>query len=103
MQIQFNYLYRDAGNFKQFGSVVFDNNKCIPREELENQLRTTLIDGQYFVAATVGVPNLWVCAFDAELDHGWHEFEGLGARDSSSDNVDSRDIATFLKVLRQNG
>ena len=101
MQIQFNYLYRDAGNFKQFGSVVFDNNKCIPREALENQLRTTLIDGQYFVAATVGVPNLWVCAFDAELDHGWHEFEGLEIDDVPGDNPDPRDISTFLDDLRQ--
>lgn len=102
MQIQFNYLYRDAGNFKQFGSVVFDNYQCIPIEEIENQLRATLIDGQYFVAAKVGVPDLWISAYDAEMDHGWHEFEGLGAIDSNSDNVDSRDITTFLNVLRQN-
>ncbi|MEX0740803.1 MAG: hypothetical protein WD071_15820 [Pseudohongiella sp.] len=103
MQIQFNYLYRDAGNFKQFGSVVFDNNKCISVEELENQVRAALIDGQYFIAAKVGVPNLWVCPYDAELDHGWHEFEGLGDRDTDSNNVDSRDITTFLGDLRKNG
>ena len=101
MQIQFNYLYRDAGNFKQFGSVVFSNDKCIPREELENQFWTTLIDGQYFEAAKVGLPSLWVCAYDPELDHGWHEFEGLGDLDNHSDNVDSRDITTFLDALRK--
>lgn len=101
MQIQFNYLYRDAGNFKQFGSVVFDNKECIPTDVLKNQFRTTLIDGQHFVAADVGIPNLWVCAYDAELDHEWHEFEGLGDVDGQCDIVDSRDIMAFLCELRQ--
>lgn len=101
MHIQFNYLYRDAGNFKQFGSVAFDNKKCIPTAELEKQFRTVLIDEQYFEAAEVGVPNLWVCPYDAELDHGWHEFEGLGKIDDQCDIVDSRDITAFLCELRQ--
>ncbi len=31
---QFIYLYRDAGNFNQYGSVVFDNNEYVSRDEL---------------------------------------------------------------------
>jgi hypothetical protein len=81
--------------------VVFSNNKCIPVEKFENQIRTSLIDGQYFVAETAGVPNLWAWAYDAELDHGWHEFEGLEASDACSDNVDSRDITTFFNDVRE--
>lgn len=101
MQIQFNYLYRDAGNFKQFGSVAFDNKECVPTEVLEEQFRKMLIDGQYFVAANIGVPNLWVYAYDAVLDHEWHEFEGLEAANFSRKDEDLRDISTLLDKLRR--
>ncbi len=101
MQIQFNYLYRDSGNFKQFGSVAFGNNSGISTAELETRLRKMLIDGLYFVARNAGVPNLWTCTYNAELDHGWHEFEGLGEVDEQCNIVDSRDITTFLSELGQ--
>lgn len=45
LKIKFSYLYRDAGNYKQYGSVVLDNPDNLSLEEIEKQIRANLIDG----------------------------------------------------------
>jgi hypothetical protein len=42
--IQFNYLHRDGGNYKKYGSVVFADPGSVDLAELDSLIRTTLID-----------------------------------------------------------
>ena len=77
MPIRFEYLYRCAGNYKQWGEVFLSNPKDRPVEELESDIRAKLIDGEFFIAEQIGVPTLYFEETDPELDHGWHEFWDL--------------------------
>ena len=77
MNIKFSYLYRDAGNYKAFGEVIFENPEGIAIEELEQLIRSKLIDAQWFYAREWTLPDLHFEKWDDDLDHGFHEFEGL--------------------------
>ena len=96
MNILFEYLYRDAGNFKNWGEVIFSNKSNIPLAEIETEIRTNLIDGQFFVAEEVGVPTLY---FDerTEDDHGWHEFDGV----EETNRTGGIEITEFLNSLHR--
>ncbi len=48
MNILFNYLYRDGGNYKQFHSEIFTNHNNLTLEEISNRIQDQLIDGEYF-------------------------------------------------------
>jgi hypothetical protein len=72
--IKLTYLYRNAANYKQYGSVVLTNSNNISTDLVADIINRNLIDGEYFDADAWGVPPLF---FDNknEDDHNWHEFE----------------------------
>lgn len=74
--IKFNYLYRDAGNYKQFGNIILSNPNNISIDLVTDIVRKNLIDGEFFEAGKWGVPSLF---FDIknEDDNKWHEFENV--------------------------
>ena len=79
MQTIFEYCYRDAGNFKAFGSVTLDGS-LTPQEE--NDVRSKLESGDYFIAEQVGIPPLYDQLYQwsngpIQTDHCWHEFVGF--------------------------
>ncbi len=73
MIIQLNYLYRDASNYKNYGSVTISCREFDLRE-IDFRIRQRLIDGEYFSAGKAGIPELF---FDVsnEDDHDWHEYQ----------------------------
>lgn len=75
--LKFEYLYRDAGNYKKFGSAILDNPNRIDPEKAAEKLKEHLIDGEFFYPKKVGIPLLEHHAFDPDLDHEWYEFEKL--------------------------
>lgn len=59
MNVRFEYLYRDAGNFKNWGEVVFANPRNICADHVAAMAEKALrIDNLYFVASEVNVPDL---------------------------------------------
>ncbi|MGZ3766190.1 MAG: hypothetical protein ACXVA2_16090, partial [Mucilaginibacter sp.] len=56
--IQFNYLYRDAGNYKKHHSVIFPNPDNIDETELETLIRSKLIDHEWFYVEQWNLPDL---------------------------------------------
>lgn len=65
--IKINYLYRDAGNYKQFGYEVLTNCDGTAIEEIKLRLNSLLIDGEFFVPADWGFKNL----HQNPLIHSW--------------------------------
>lgn len=72
----FEYMYRDAGNWKTFGLLLLKGN-C---EGMQVVLEACLEWANQFVAEQVDVPSLYEKHFvdcgegPSELDHAFHEF-----------------------------
>ena len=47
--IKLSYLYRDSGNYKNYGSVVFANAEGIDLSVVNNLIQEKLIDGTCFL------------------------------------------------------
>ncbi len=75
MNIKFSYLYRDGGNYKQYGEEVFTNNSGLSCEEIEAMIRECLYDGEFFYVHEWGLRDLHYYPWDNDLDHTWHEFD----------------------------
>lgn len=75
--IQFNYIYRDAGNYKVFGYVVFANPQELSLEFIENKLRASLIDSEFFSPNDWKLPCLKFGDWVPDLDHSWSEYESV--------------------------
>ena len=99
--IRFAYMYRDASNYKQHGDVIFSNEKQLPVDEIEKQIRSFLSDGEYFIARQIHLEERF---FDAlyDDDHPWHEFVRVETTDDPTFDPEyehKRDIAEFLSNL----
>lgn len=95
--LRFNYRYRDAHNYKEFGSVVFSNLSGMTVEEATVLLRKKLISEEFFVPQEWGIPRLHSQPFNPKVDHAWHEFEEFEFADEAA--TDSRDIGEFLEEV----
>src|SRR3546814_21189987 len=79
----FEYMYRDAGNFKTEGRLLLSGMD----PEAEAVIRGCLEWGDQFVAEQVGVPALCEDHWDSvgedpsDLDHAYHEFVCLRPAD----------------------
>lgn len=84
----FEYMYRDAGNFKTEGSVLL----CGQDVSAESEIRASLEWSDQFVAEQVGIPALceehWESVGEdpSDLDHAFHEFIRL--REPSEGDMD---------------
>ncbi|MDP2142183.1 MAG: hypothetical protein Q8L20_15350 [Gammaproteobacteria bacterium] len=101
MNVCFEYLYRDAGNFKLWGEVVFANKEGLDIDEIESKIRNSLIDGEYFYASKIGVPVLRFEKLVPAMDHDWHEF--VGVAESTNDVTDqaNRDVCELLRTFEK--
>jgi len=73
--IRFNYLHRNSGNWKKFGSKLFSNPEQLTIEEIEQKIRQNLIDQAYFYPDQVGIKKF---KFHRYLDeYSWYEFESV--------------------------
>lgn len=106
--IQLNYLYRCGGNYKNFGEVIFANPEGVRIEEVEAAIYTALAgqdcfaeprnDGNvWFYANQWGLPDLHFPKWDPELDHLWHEYEGIELTDLPA--TDARSISQFMAAI----
>jgi hypothetical protein len=66
MNTKFNYLYRDAWNYKKFHSIILHG--VIKLEQIEPFLR----DQCFFIPSEVGLPDLQEEVFKT-YDHIWEE------------------------------
>jgi hypothetical protein len=75
----FEYLYRDAANYKAWGSLLLQGQ--VTPEQLQ-QLKARLEGGEFFIAEQVGIPTLYEALWQQNSgptanDHVWHSFDSL--------------------------
>ena len=84
--IQFNYLYRDGSNYKNYGSIVFGNHNNISIILIENTIRENLIDGEYFYAKKWKLKSLFFEEPNCD-DHEFHEFDSVEITSEQSNAI----------------
>lgn len=84
----FEYLYRDASNYKACGEILLSGD---PSKINIETLRACLESGEYFVAEQVGIPPVYKELWDmsggpTSDDHALHEFVTLRAASEDEKN-----------------
>lgn len=100
MNIRLEYLYRDSGNFKNWGEVIFINKNNYDPLYLEKEAEKLLMDGMFFIADKAKVPNLRFHDYKESLDHNWHEFRSFQSCPSETTDLYSRDITEFIESFK---
>lgn len=98
--IRFNYLHRDSGNWKKFGSKLFINPDQLTLEEIEQKIRANLIDQEYFYPDQVGIRKF---KFHRYLDDfSWYEFESIEMLESVDPfKKDLKSIHSFFELIQE--
>jgi hypothetical protein len=100
MNVRFEYLYRDAGNFKNWGVLIFSNPNHIEVDVVTSMTENVLIEKTYFVASKARIPDLHFEKYNGQLDHRWHEFHTLVATEEAANDLLGRNIEEFIESLR---
>jgi len=71
----FEYCYRDAANFKAFGTLWLGGQLSQSDRRI---IDSALADGEYFIAEQIGIPPLYEQLYSfsngrVSEDHCWHE------------------------------
>lgn len=101
MNVRFEYLYRDAGNFKNWGEVVFSNASNFTVDHVTAMAEHFLIERTYFVASKADVPDLHFSEYNEKLDHDWHEVHAFQVTDDAPTDPQQRDVEKFIESLQQ--
>lgn len=98
MNIELEYLYRDCGNFKNYGKVVFANQRSISAKEIHEKLLSIVMPEPFFRASDLGLPDLFFKDFpyDPELDHELHEYHRVCETEEPPNDAANRDIVDLL-------
>jgi len=95
--IKFNYLYRDSANYKNFNSIIFENDQSASIEDLESLFKSKLIDGEWFYADQWKVAEIFLGTFDFKIDPTWHEFESVEYSNEPANSTFM--LAEFVGIL----
>lgn len=98
--IKFSYLYRDAGNYKEYGDTIFPNYSNLDISEINRLIRKNLIDGEFFEPLKWNIPLIYEDSYDSEIDHEWYEFISVEATQEKA--TDARNIHEFLNQITVN-
>lgn len=97
-----SYMYRDGGNYKRWGSVTFQG---APTLDLTTRLAKALNQREYFIPKQVRIPPMFSYptehAYDAELDHQWHEVIQIEDVTDAPDDVLMRTFEDFVLEVEQ--
>lgn len=97
---EFEYLYRDAGNYKFRNSIIFANPSAINLEEAEERIQR-LLGSLFFIASQIRVPEVFpfLNGEPTEDDHCYHEFASLRPTTEAPNDTHGRSIAEFVEEI----
>lgn len=97
--LEFEYIHRDEGNYKIFGSIIFANPSNISPEEANEIIKDKLIDEQYFYPKDAKIPLFNVHSGTGIYFSDWYEYLEVSPTNTSS--TDKRTIEVFIKDLEK--
>lgn len=94
----FEFMYRDASNYKQSGAVVL--NGRIEEAEVD-RIVAALNDGTFFIPEQVGLEHLHGqfthgAAWDEDDDHVWHTISAISYTDQPANAKGLADVHEFV-------
>ena len=98
MNLKFSYLYRDAGNFKSWGEIVFLNPERLSMVSIQQRLEAAFDSHELFIAHQIDVPEVFLYN-DGNVsanDHCFHEFGSIDSTDEATNDLKHRSISQFL-------
>jgi hypothetical protein len=96
--IEFVYSYTDSNRAKTTGEIIFPNPDNMPLGEIEYQLKSRLIQLEYFYHSDFMVPSLFGEYADLNVNPAWHTFVSVGSTDKEP--TDKRTISDFISNLK---
>ena len=96
--VEFNYLYRDGGNYKKWGKVIFSNPDGMKTGSVDKELRHLFSEEGLFIASQIRIPEAFLYSdgkFSSD-DHCFHEFDTIRLTASKADDMYRRSISEFL-------
>ncbi len=99
--VEFEYLYRDAGNYKFWNSIIFTNPSTISLGDAEERIRRSLDSREFFIADQIHVPEAFpfVNGQPTEDDHCYHEFASLRLTTEAPNDMHGRSIVEFAEEI----
>jgi len=101
--IKFTYLYRDAGNSKAWGEVVFSNPHPLPLTDIDTRLRKAFDMECLFIANQIQIPEVFLYANGDVIpeDHCFHEFHSVELSTDETTDVNQRPIKVFIEQVEK--
>lgn len=94
--LKFEFLHRDEGNYKLFGSITLSNPKGISPAEATAVLKEKLIDREYFYPKDYGIP-LFQEHTGITFFSDWYEFDQFSISEEAP--TDSRTVEEFIQTF----
>ena len=99
MNTAFEYLYRDASNYKQYGCVVFAGHVT---DALRERFAAALDGGEFFIAEQLRIPEVFPETWPTYADdHCWHESAGFEATEASTSDPFNRSVDQFVREAEE--
>ena len=95
--ILFSYLYRDAGNYKKYSSVIFSNRTCLSISDIQSVIRANAVEEEWFIPAKWDIPKLAFETFISSDDHELHEIDSISMTEEKA--TKEYDIGEFLELI----
>ena len=97
MNTRFNFMYRDASNYKYWGDVVFAGDID---DALSARLSRAFESTEFFIADQIGVREVFPTDWPLEQDdHCWHTFVETEITNEPAD--DARTISQFISDVER--
>jgi hypothetical protein len=103
--IKFNYIYRDAGNYKKWAGVVFSNPDRLTLGAIMNALVSSFLTDGLFIAHQIRIPEVFLSAEDGvtEDDHCFNEFVAVESTSKIPNDQFCRSISEFTAEVTKEG
>ena len=99
--VKFNYIYRDASNYKAFGNVIFTNPYGLALSDINKHLLNSFRMDGLFIASQIRIPEVFLY-LDGDItvdDHCFHEFVSVEDTSEAENDVHRRSISEFIKEV----
>lgn len=100
--VKFIYLYRDGGNYKKWGHVIFRNPDELRCDFIRRALEKAFLQDGLFVAHQIRVPDAFLYARGEanSEDHCFHEFDRVELSPGTPNDQHGRSIKQFLAEVQ---